>query len=87
MAGGIERAIINAASVGGPACFQACCLLHACATPVMPSAGAGARAFALDTRTKRAWEAKPLEAVNADAFKAAMKTFGFDPAHVVPHGS
>ena len=32
-------------------------------------------------------EAKPLEAENAAAFQAAMKTFGFDPAHVVPHGS
>ena len=118
MGGGIERAVVNAASIGLPChtCTtsraQAALLTHAQPLSAFmlghqqpkpqhstlhqghhPARGteasrlAGARAFALDTRSKRQWESKPLAAENAESFVGACATFGFDPAHIVPHGS
>ena len=48
---------------------------------------AGANAFALDTRSKRQWESKPIEVDTADKFKQACKDYGFGPEHILPHGS
>ena len=48
---------------------------------------AGANAFALDTRSKRQWESKPIEVDTADRFKQACKDYGFGPEHILPHGS
>ncbi|DBA74385.1 hypothetical protein WJX77_002649 [Trebouxia sp. C0004] len=62
MGGGLERAVVRAASIG-------------------------ANAFALDTRSKRQWESKPIEVDTADKFKQACKDYGFGPEHILPHGS
>ena len=48
---------------------------------------AGANAFALDTRSKRQWESKPMSKETADAFKQACKDYGFGPECILPHGS
>ena len=47
----------------------------------------GANAFALDTRSKRQWESKPIEVEAADKFKQACKDYGFGSDHILPHGS
>jgi len=47
----------------------------------------GARAFALDTRSKRKWTSPPLKAEDAAAFRAAMAKFHYTPEQVLPHGS
>ncbi|KAL0020955.1 hypothetical protein WJX79_007120 [Trebouxia sp. C0005] len=62
MGGGLERAVVRAASIG-------------------------ANAFALDTKSKRQWESKPIEVDTADKFKQACKDYGFGPEHILPHGS
>jgi hypothetical protein len=46
----------------------------------------GARAFALDTRSKRRWDCPPLADTNAAAFRRACVAFGFSPAQILPHG-
>ncbi|EIE23063.1 AP endonuclease [Coccomyxa subellipsoidea C-169] len=61
-AAGVERALVNAASIG-------------------------AKAFAMDTRSKRRWECPPLMRVTAAAFRAACNSFGFSAAQIIPHGS
>ena len=48
---------------------------------------AGANAFALDTRSKRQWESKPMSVETAEAFKQACRDYGFGPEHILPHGS
>ncbi len=47
---------------------------------------AGAKAFALDTRSKRQWQNPPLSNANAAAFRLACNEFGFSPAQILPHG-
>nr|XP_012196017.1 hypothetical protein SPRG_02070 [Saprolegnia parasitica CBS 223.65]KDO33261.1 hypothetical protein SPRG_02070 [Saprolegnia parasitica CBS 223.65] len=54
---------------------------------VFNAAKIGARAFALFTRSQRTWACKPLEQHTIDAFKQAMRDFGYGPGDVVPHGS
>ncbi|EQC34231.1 AP endonuclease 1 [Saprolegnia diclina VS20] len=54
---------------------------------VFNAAKIGARAFALFTRSQRTWACKPLEPATIDAFKQAMRDFGYAPGDVVPHGS
>ena len=49
---------------------------------------AGCNAFALDTRSKRQWESKPLDPERAAKFREVAEQFGFDPARdIIPHGS
>lgn len=48
---------------------------------------AGAKAFALDTRSKRQWQNPPLSNANAAAFRLACNAFGFSPAQILPHGT
>ena len=47
---------------------------------------AGAKAFALDTRSKRQWRNPPLTNANAAAFRLACNQFGFSPRQILPHG-
>jgi len=47
----------------------------------------GARAFALDTRSKRRWVSPPLTSEECVKFKQRMKDFHFIPEQVLPHGS
>lgn len=47
---------------------------------------AGAKAFALDTRSKRQWQNPPLSNANAAAFRLACNEFGFSPRQILPHG-
>ena len=46
-----------------------------------------ARAFALDTRSKRRWESKPITDETAAAFRSACAAFGYPPSVILPHGS
>ncbi|EIW61189.1 AP endonuclease [Trametes versicolor FP-101664 SS1] len=61
-AGGVENAIINAASVG-------------------------ANAFAIFLKSQRKWESDALKDESIAKFKERMKTFGYSPSHILPHGS
>ena len=47
----------------------------------------GARAFAMDTRSKRKWNSPPLDPEDALAFRKALGEFKYSPAQVLPHGS
>lgn len=47
---------------------------------------AGARAFAMFTRSARSWTAPALSAENAAAFKHNCQCLGFPPESVLPHG-
>lgn len=47
----------------------------------------GATAFALFTKNQRQWKAKPLQAANIEAFKAACKKHHFGPHQILPHDS
>lgn len=47
---------------------------------------AGAKAFALDTRSKRRWECPPLQRATAAAFRAACNKFGLSSGQILPHG-
>ncbi|TFK65196.1 AP endonuclease [Pluteus cervinus] len=47
----------------------------------------GANAFALFLKSQRKWESKPLTQKNIEVFKERMERFGYDPKHVLPHGS
>jgi hypothetical protein len=47
----------------------------------------GARAFAMDTRSKRRWDSPPLTPEVAQAFREACAKFGYSSDHIIPHGS
>ncbi|BDA49995.1 probable endonuclease 4 at C-terminar half [Coccomyxa sp. Obi] len=47
----------------------------------------GAKAFAMDTRSKRRWECPALKRTTAAAFRSACNAFGFSAAQILPHGS
>lgn len=47
----------------------------------------GARAFAMDTRSKRKWTSPPLKEEDAAAFRAALDQHGYSADQVLPHGS
>ncbi|KAF7359042.1 AP-endonuc-2 domain-containing protein [Mycena sanguinolenta] len=61
-AGGIENAIINAASIG-------------------------ANSFALFVKSQRKWSSPPLSEASISGFKARLVEHGYDPLHILPHGS
>lgn len=46
----------------------------------------GAKAFAMDTRSKRRWECPALKRTTAAAFRSACNAFGFSAAQILPHG-
>ena len=47
----------------------------------------GGRSFALFMGSQRSWTRPPLSATAAAKFREQCKLHGFDPAHIVPHGS
>ncbi|KAI8981261.1 xylose isomerase-like protein [Trametes punicea] len=61
-AGGVENAIINAASVG-------------------------ANAFAIFLKSQRKWDSNALKEESISKFKERMKSFGYSPSHILPHGN
>ncbi|KAJ7237752.1 xylose isomerase-like protein [Mycena haematopus] len=61
-AGGIENAIINAASIG-------------------------ANSFALFVKSQRKWTSPPLSETTILGFKARLLEHGYEPRHILPHGS
>ena len=86
---GVERAVVNAAAIGERRAllilltlFGCLALLFIVLTSVPVPDRTGARAFALDTRSKRRWETPPLEPARAEAFRAACAAFGFSPSQV-----
>lgn len=80
-AGGVENSIVNAARVRYVS--RLLCFLR----------GNGlvhhrrANAFALFVKSQRKWSSPPLMDENVASFKARMNEFGYDPKHVLPHGS
>ncbi|KZV90460.1 AP endonuclease [Exidia glandulosa HHB12029] len=54
---------------------------------VKNAARIGASAFALFLKSQRKWVSPPLTSSSALAFKAALTTYNFSPAHILPHGS
>ncbi|KAH9939351.1 AP endonuclease [Epithele typhae] len=54
---------------------------------VVNAAAVGANAFGLFLKSQRKWESPALKEDSVEKFKARMKTFGYSPAHVLPHES
>lgn len=46
-----------------------------------------ANAFAIFLKSQRKWESNALKDESIAKFKERMKTFGYSPAHILPHGS
>lgn len=78
-AGGVENAIVNAAHVR--------CALEVPFLVPMARRTHRANAFALFVKSQRKWSSPPLTDENVASFKARMNEFGYDPTHVLPHGS
>lgn len=51
------------------------------------SAEMGANCFALFLGSQRSWTRPPLQPDAADKFREQCSLRGFDPAHILPHGS
>ncbi|XP_027897099.1 uncharacterized protein LOC114159216 isoform X3 [Xiphophorus couchianus] len=54
---------------------------------VESSAALGAGAFALFLGSQRSWKRPVLDPAAADRFQEKCSELGFDPAHILPHGS
>ncbi|KAK7450629.1 DNA-(apurinic or apyrimidinic site) lyase [Stygiomarasmius scandens] len=54
---------------------------------VLNAARIGAPAFALFLKSQRKWESPPLKDESITLFKERMKTLGYEPGNVLPHGS
>ncbi|KAI9574151.1 AP endonuclease [Boletus coccyginus] len=54
---------------------------------VVNAARVRANAFALFVKSQRKWSSPALTDENVASFKARMNEFGYDPKHVLPHGS
>ncbi|XP_032430002.1 probable endonuclease 4 isoform X1 [Xiphophorus hellerii] len=54
---------------------------------VESSAALGAGAFALFLGSQRSWKRPALDPAAADRFQEKCSELGFDPAHILPHGS
>ncbi|KAF7291124.1 tRNA-dihydrouridine synthase 1 [Mycena indigotica] len=75
-AGGVDNAITNAASIGYVS------------SPSKPSINeTRANAFALFVKSQRKWTSPALTEATITSFKSKMKEYGYDPRHVLPHGS
>ena len=77
--GGVENSVINAAAVGYVRFHS---LLRAYMEHICR-----ANAFAIFLKSQRKWESNALKEESVTKFKARMKTFGYSPSHVLPHGS
>lgn len=79
-AGGVENAILNAASIGyvlDPRGVQL----------ILTRVQRRATAFALFLKSQRKWDSPPLTEKSIEAFKARLKTFEYDVKHILPHGN
>ncbi|KAF9242073.1 xylose isomerase-like protein, partial [Melanogaster broomeanus] len=54
---------------------------------IVNAARVRANAFALFVKSQRKWSSPPLTNEGIASFKARMNEFGYDPKHVLPHGS
>ncbi|KAH8106397.1 xylose isomerase-like protein [Phellopilus nigrolimitatus] len=54
---------------------------------VLNAAEIGANAFALFLKSQRKWSSPALSEESISLFKTRMAAFGYDPYHVLPHGS
>ncbi|KAI0028474.1 xylose isomerase-like protein, partial [Vararia minispora EC-137] len=54
---------------------------------IVNAAKIGANAFALFLKSQRKWEGPPLSEASKEAFKRRLEAFGYDHAHVLPHGN
>ncbi len=46
-----------------------------------------ANAFAIFLKSQRKWESNALKDSSIAKFKERMKTFGYSPSYILPHGS
>lgn len=78
-AGGIENAIINAAAIGYVIGYF----------PKINPADSLFRAnsFALFVKSQRKWSSPPFSETTVSNFKARLTEHGYDPRHILPHGS
>ncbi|OJT12507.1 hypothetical protein TRAPUB_10908 [Trametes pubescens] len=51
------------------------------------AASVGANAFAIFLKSQRKWESNALKDESIAKFKERMKTFGYSPSYILPHGS
>ncbi|KAJ7612086.1 xylose isomerase-like protein [Roridomyces roridus] len=51
------------------------------------AAAVGANSFALFVKSQRKWTSPALTQETISAFKAGLKEHGYDPRHILPHGS
>lgn len=81
-AGGVENAIANAASVGwAPYPISSQNIVE------LISLHARATAFALFLKSQRKWESKAITEISAEKFKKRLRTLGYSPGCVLPHGN
>ena len=79
-AGGVENAIVNAASIG----FVPRPLAVSISEVFV---AIRANAFALFLKSQRKWTSPNLTERSIEAFKARLREFGYAPDLVLPHGS
>ena len=82
VAGGVENAVWNAASLGYDSSLFQLVSAH-----MHHLSCARATAFAIFTQSARKWSSPPISPSSAELFKARMKEFGYDAKHVLPHGN
>ncbi len=80
VAGGVENAVLNAASIGWAMIY-----LHP--SFLLSYYSCRANAFALFLKSPRQWASGGLNPSNIENFKARMKEYHYDPRDVLPHGS
>ncbi|EED78926.1 predicted protein, partial [Postia placenta Mad-698-R] len=54
---------------------------------IINAAKVGANAFALFVKSQRKWTSSAFTEHSVSSFKSRMKTFGYSPSHILPHGS
>ncbi|KAJ7500423.1 xylose isomerase-like protein [Mycena galericulata] len=54
---------------------------------IINAAAIGANSFALFVKSQRKWTSPPLTAATISSFKAQLTEHGYEPRHILPHGS
>ncbi|KAJ7310624.1 xylose isomerase-like protein [Mycena albidolilacea] len=54
---------------------------------IINAAAIGANSFALFVKSQRKWSSPPFSETTVSNFKARLTDYGYDPRHVLPHGS
>lgn len=99
-AGGVDNAVVNAASIGCVPSLSFCptasltvlCLFlsayeasfRAAERPLLQHS---VNAFALFLKSQHKWTSPSLQDTSIELFKKRMKDLDYDPKHVLPHGS